>query len=113
MGPTKPQAFSSNVNVFIEQMSVKQMDIKHDHLHSGTRPREKNTLQLIRMQYGDTLNADIGTENEHQNSVFEFMKKLNKITTLLIQQQCLSSLPKRQITVFDGDPIKYYAFIKA
>lgn len=40
-------------------------------------------------------------------------RKQNEITTLLIKQQSLSSLPKRGIPIFDGDPLKYYAFKKA
>lgn len=36
-----------------------------------------------------------------------------RIKTLLIQQQSLSSLPKRDISVFDGDPLKFHSFVKA
>ena len=41
------------------------------------------------------------------------MRKQNEITTLLIQQQCLSSLPRTEIQIFDGDPLKYNTFIRA
>ncbi|KAK7930431.1 hypothetical protein WMY93_006826 [Mugilogobius chulae] len=30
-----------------------------------------------------------------------------------MQQQCLSALPKREIPIFDGNPLKYHSFIKA
>lgn len=107
---------------------------KHDHLDPGPRLREKNAPQLIhskpaegehkqqpvhhsaqentQMQHGDALNADIGTENEHHNRVFGIMGKQNEITTLWIQQQCLSSFPKKEIPVFGGDPLNYHAFNK-
>lgn len=41
------------------------------------------------------------------------MKRQNEITTLLIQQQQRSSLPKRDIQVFDGDPLQYHTFLRA
>lgn len=41
------------------------------------------------------------------------MKKQNEITTLLIQQQCLSSMSKKEIQVFDGDPLQYQTFTKS
>lgn len=50
---------------------------------------------------------------ENNNEVLGIMKKQNEISTLLIQQQCLPALPKREIPVFDGDPLLYHTFIKA
>lgn len=64
------------------------------------------------MQDGKAVKANIGP-NEYQNNMFGIMTKQNEITTLLIQQQCLSSLPKREIPIFDGDPLTYHAFVKA
>lgn len=49
---------------------------------------------------------------ETNNDVLGIMRKQN-ITTLLIQQQCLSALPKREIPIYDCDPLKYHTFIKA
>lgn len=64
--------------------------------------------------YGQhTFNTDIAVDLETRNDVIGIMRKQNEITTLLVQQQCLSALPKREIPVFDGDPLKYHTFIKA
>ncbi len=51
--------------------------------------------------------------NDEQNHVFGIMKRQNELTTLLIQQQQLTSLPKREIQIFDGDPLQYPSFIRA
>lgn len=40
------------------------------------------------------------------------MRKRNEIT-LLLKQQSLSSLPKRDLKVFDGDTLQYHAFMRA
>lgn len=63
----------------------------------------------------DSGNANVDSEyaNEYQNDMLGIMRKQNEITTLLIQQQCMSSLPKREVLIFDGDPLKYHAFMKA
>lgn len=50
---------------------------------------------------------------EIRNDVLGIMRKQNEITTLLMQQQCLSALPKREIPTYHGDPLKYHTFIKA
>lgn len=55
-------------------------------------------------------NTSPGLQND---SVLDIMRKQNEITTLLMQQQCLSVLPKREIPIFDGNPLKYHTFIKA
>ncbi len=40
------------------------------------------------------------------------MRKQNEIT-LKLKQQSLSSLPKRDLNVFDGDTLQYHAFMRA
>lgn len=47
------------------------------------------------------------------HSMMDIMRKQNEITTLLMQQQSFSALPKREIPVFDGNPLRYHSFIKA
>lgn len=72
-----------------------------------------NVQENAQTQYGNASNANISSRNENQNNMFGIMRKQNEITTLLIQQQSLSSLPKRDIPVFDGDPLKFHSFVKA
>ncbi len=48
-----------------------------------------------------------------QNNVLDIMRRQNEITTLLVQQQQRSSLPKRDIHIFDGDPLHFHAFMRA
>lgn len=53
------------------------------------------------------------SSNGEQCNIFSVMEKQNEITALLIQQQCLSSMPKKEIQVFDGDTLQYQMFIKS
>lgn len=55
--------------------------------------------------------VNIYVDLEPQSDVIRIMTKQNQIT-LLIQQQSLSALPKREIPNFDGDPLQYPSFIK-
>lgn len=48
------------------------------------------------------MNADLETRDD----VLGIMRKQNEITTLLMQQQNLSLLPKREIPIYDGDPLE-------
>ena len=50
---------------------------------------------------------------ETRNDVLGITRKQNEITTLLMQQQSLSALPKREIPIYDGDPLNYHTFTKA
>lgn len=53
------------------------------------------------------------SSNGDQNNIVSVLAKQNEITALLVQQQCLSSMPKKDIQVFDGDPLQYQTFIKS
>ena len=41
------------------------------------------------------------------------MQRQNEITSMLVHQQCIASLPKREIQLFDGDPLQYHAFMQS
>ena len=132
----KTHTFNANARSFVPQMS--QKEVVNDQLDTGTRPEEKKSSQLThmkptsegcykpqqhsvyrdalettQMQPGNMSSAIMSPENGEQNNMLDIMRKQNEITTLLIQQQCLSSLPKREIPNFDGDPLQYHAFVKA
>lgn len=61
----------------------------------------------------EPLNTEGLLGNRDQNNVLDIMKRQNEITTLLIQQPQLTSLPKRDIQIFDGDPLQYHTFMRA
>lgn len=66
-----------------------------------------DTQDSHRQQGFNTVNL------ETRNDVLDIMRKQNELTTLLMQHQCLSALPKREIPIYDGDPLKYHTFMKA
>jgi len=50
----------------------------------------------------------------HGDPLFEVLKRQEELTSYLIQQQGNPRiLPRREISVFDGDPLQYIAFIRA
>ncbi len=51
--------------------------------------------------------------DEQNNNTCSVMAKQIEITALLKQQQCLSSMPKKEIQVFDCDPLQYQMFMKS
>lgn len=51
--------------------------------------------------------------NSDQNPMLSIMEKQNEITSVLAHQHCLASLPKRDIQIFDGDPLQYHAFLRS
>ncbi len=52
---------------------------------------------------------NIGSENY----MMSVMEKQNEITSMLVHQQCLASLPRREIQIFDGNPLQYHAFMQS
>lgn len=82
------------------------------HFTSEDRARKPNLhFNANHSQHRKTIKGP-SIHNE-QSNVFDVMKKQNEITTLLMQQQQLSSLPKRDIQVFEGDPLHYHSFMRA
>lgn len=80
------------------------------------QPSLQTHIDPVETQYlqgPQDFNTDILMSSATENCVLDMMKKQNEITTLLIQQQRLSTLPKREIPIFDGDPLKYHSFIRA
>ncbi len=52
-------------------------------------------------------------DNVQHPTLYDLMQQQTNITAQLVQNQALASLPPRAIPEFDGDPLKYAAFIRA
>lgn len=63
--------------------------------------------------HGTGFNTKDSAGHGEQTNVFDIMKRQNEITTLLIKQHQRSFLPKRDIQIFDGDPLQFYTFMRA
>lgn len=70
----------------------------------------RNPVEHAPVTSPDTL--PVSSKNE-QNNIYSVMEKQNEIIALLIQQQCLSSMPKKENQVFDGEPLQCQSFIKS
>lgn len=49
----------------------------------------------------------------NQGDIYNLIQRRNDITALLAQQNLSSTLPPRDIPVYDGDPLQYEVFIRA
>ena len=94
-----PKQIEANTNPNITSYEQNQMQF---HMNPPINIQESYEQQGVNME---------GLESKDE--VLGIMRKQNEITTLLIQQQSLSALPKREIPIYDGDPLKYHTFIRA
>ncbi|XP_024116907.1 uncharacterized protein LOC112138581, partial [Oryzias melastigma] len=77
--------------------------------------KHKETVSSVHpsVHVQDTRSTNTNIVMDNQQSIIDIMRKQNEITTLLIDQQCVSSLPKRDVPVFAGDPLQYHTFMRA
>lgn len=112
------QPLRADAKAFVPQMSTKPKENNkapqpHSHsLYARRLQAGQNADESMYVQQQDALGVNTGSGNVDQNNMLAIMGRQNEITSLLIQQQSLSSLPRREIPIFDGDPLKYHAFIK-
>lgn len=58
-------------------------------------------------------NAPSSRNISSEHNIVSIMEKQNEITSMLVQQQSLASLPKRDIQIFDGNPLQFHAFMQS
>lgn len=63
-------------------------------------------------QHNDT-HGHFSHKNSSEHNIMSILEKQNEMTSILLYQQTLASLPKRDIQVFDGNPLQYHAFMQA
>lgn len=71
------------------------------------------TQSHSRLQHQSEHHAGLVPSNSDQSHIITVLERQHEITALLVQQQSLSFLPRREIQVFDGDPLHYRTFIAA
>lgn len=47
-----------------------------------------------------------------QDGICGIMQRQNEITSMLVQQQLLTTLPQREIITFDSDPLQFVSFMR-
>lgn len=92
------EAASLHQRSFNEQQQESKILQSSQHIQHHSRDAHPSYHHQIQSQPGDMLSI---------------MHRQNEITTALVQQQRLVSLPPRDIPTFEGDPLQYRAFIKA
>ena len=76
-----------------------------------SRPtQEQNTNGLHSVQNNTSLHAS--AQNTMDQNICGILQKQNDITSMLMQQQMSATLPQREMTIFDGDPLHYISFIR-
>ena len=64
-------------------------------------------------QAGKTPTLNMTPNSSTQNEFVKIMQRQTEITNMLVQQNLASSLPVRNIPIFDGDPLQYHSFMKS
>ncbi|XP_071058619.1 uncharacterized protein [Pseudochaenichthys georgianus] len=101
------------------QFSHREHEVANGHLqHQATRISEANIHQSStqshpQLQHQSNHPAALAPSSRAQNPLLNVLERQNEITSMLVQQQSLSFLPKREIQIFDGSPFQYQAFIRA
>ncbi|XP_056125219.1 uncharacterized protein LOC130103060 [Rhinichthys klamathensis goyatoka] len=73
-----------------------------------TLPEGVSNPPITHLQYG----AAPVTVSDSDQRFLTVLERQNQITSLLVGQQSLFLLPKRDLQVFDGDPLQYQTFIR-
>lgn len=73
----------------------------------------KPKVHVQRKSMGHVHSQTPTLSDGRQNDIVSIMQRQNYISSLLIQQNLSSSLPPRDIPVFNGDPLQYQAFVRA
>lgn len=73
----------------------------------STLPEDVSHPPVTHLQY----DAAPVTANNSDQRFLTVLERQNQITSLLVGQQSLFLLPKRDLQVFDGDPLQYQTFI--
>jgi len=77
------------------------------------RPKERADGPSVRAQDMNHLIQQPVFNDGNQDNIYHIIERQNDITALLAQQNLSSTLPPRDIPVYDGDPLQYEVFIRA
>lgn len=82
---------------------------------SATSQHVQCQLTAVQPNDGSRESTDIQQTISQNTSgdILNIMHRLNKTRAALVQQQHSLSLPPRDIPIFEEDPVKYRAFVKA
>lgn len=114
--PQRLETFKQQSEIMVSDQETR---LKSDRLTHAALKRHLSELNSQssahndQIRHGTIFNAEGLVGDGEQNNVLDIMKRQNEITTQLIQQQQNSSLPKRDIQVFDGDPLQFHTFMRA
>lgn len=87
------------------------------YLSAGDQPQV--TFSKLKMQQGRMHGAQAYAENPapmvqsstNHDRLITVLEKQNEITSLLVERQSLLLLPRRDIQIFDGDPLQFQTFM--
>ena len=110
-GKTK---FNSDAAPFVPQrLETLKQQSKNMVSDQVTRPKSDRLTQAAHFQPPAIQHHPFASSAHDDQMQHGVILRQNEITTLLVQQQQCSSLPKRDIQVFDGDPLQFHTFMRA
>ncbi|XP_076839331.1 uncharacterized protein LOC143484479 [Brachyhypopomus gauderio] len=101
------KSLSGKMNKERDAMMLQQQ--AHVNVHVPTQVQHSRIPQ----QPQPASNQSPRAQTSRGDDIFTVIQKQNVITELLVKQQQLSQLPKKDIPVFKGDALQYKSFIRA
>ena len=107
---------NANVSVDPEPISInplgaRQKTTSQGISNRGPRPSEPTATHITQQQ---PIEMGTGiTASNNDDKFLTVIQRQNEIADLLVLQQKLTSLPSKEIPVFDGNPLNYQAFMRA
>ncbi len=99
----KPTLIDTSALEFAPVTTLPKTPLQRVVSHVQSNPRTATSSSSLKSETSDDSHEVLGL----------MVQKQKEITDLMIRQQNLSLLPKREVPVFDGDPLSYQSFIHA
>lgn len=97
----------------VQQRQNVRMGTESSSQQQVVRPKERADGPSARAQHMTHLTQQPVFKDKNQGDIYHIIQRQSDITALLTQQNLSSTLPPRDIPVYDGDPLQYGVFIRA
>lgn len=111
--PLSPNVLKRQTELWCRDASKHQYDPRE--LQQGTlEPAEyQQQVTTVKQHEPQRLYTDQSANGIHSSDLLAIMQRQNDLTATLVHQHHASSLPLREIPVFDGDPLQFRSFTRA
>ena len=101
------------MNSYISKCRVKLEEEKDDCLQSPPGKASQSSRPVTYQTTMNTQKQPAKQKDSDDRELHQVLQKQSDITEMLVKQHNLSSLPRKEVPVFKGDPLTYKSFIRA